>query len=420
MHYDWSSQPSSLRAEDTRPEAFSIARRFLRNAGDERSAELAEVPVADLLRRFGLVTTDGQLTNGGAVLLVGRPEPALDYIRRPRAGADSDARVREGGRSLLEELDEVFTTLRAYNPETHLEQGLVISRLRALPERAAREAIVNGVAHREWTDPAPTVVEHIGATLRITSPGGFFGGVRSDNIINHPSSSRNRALTTALATLRIAEQQGIGVDRMYSDMLRLGHPEPSIEEQDGARVLAVLAGDRPDVAWIRWLAQIDPPVVDDLRLLMSLQRLTHQWWVDAHDLAPHLQVTNTEAEQVVHHLRDLRLAGSAVTYDVQGVPAGRATIVLSISRAAWQALVRLSREARTPRPGPSRDAVALSYARHAGRISTTEFGSIIGASPTNVGGVLRRLEAEGHVEPSWPSRRGAGFYYRFVGPIDES
>lgn len=131
------------------------------------------------------------------------------------------------GRSVLEELAEVFALVRAYNPEVHAEQGLVISRVRALPERAVREAIVNGIAHREWIDGRPTTAEHIGRTLRVTSPGGFYGGVRSDNIINHPPVSRNKDLSQLLATLRIAERQGAGVDRMFADMIRHGHPLPA-------------------------------------------------------------------------------------------------------------------------------------------------------------------------------------------------
>lgn len=45
----------------------------------------------------------------------------------------------------------------------------------------------------------------------MTSPGGFYGGVRSDNIINHPPVSRNKELSQLLATLRIAERQGVEI-----------------------------------------------------------------------------------------------------------------------------------------------------------------------------------------------------------------
>lgn len=412
--YDWSARSSDVPMDAVRPEAVAIARQFLRDSGDARAEDLADATTTDLLRRLAVVTSAGYLTYAGAIAFVGRTTPALDYIRRPAPGADSEARVNVGTRSLLQELAEVFATARAYNPETHVEQGLVIARLRSLPERALREAIVNGIAHREWTDPAATFVEHVGATLRVTSPGGFYGGVRADNIINHPPKSRNTSLSSVLAALRIAESQGIGVDRMFGDMVRLGHPLPTIAELDGNRVLAVLAGERPDTAWMRWLRRITPEVGQDLRLLMSLHRLVERRWTDAEDLTPYLQVTHAEAIQVVDRMRDLTIGNRPVAFDVEGVPPAREGVVLGLTDPAWDELSTLSRESGHRREEPSRDAVALSYARHAGRISTTELASIIGAHATNVGTVLRRLEDDGSLSPSRATRRGAGFFYRYV------
>lgn len=147
------------------------------------------------------------MTNAAAILLVGRPEPAIDYIHRRTAGGDSDQRVRRESRSLVEQLNEVFLAAQANNPIRHIPSGLAVGQVRQLPEHAVREAIVNGVAHRDWNSTAPTVVEHIGGTLRVTSPGGFMPGVNPSNIITHPSKSRNGALTRLLAAIRVAEQE---------------------------------------------------------------------------------------------------------------------------------------------------------------------------------------------------------------------
>lgn len=413
--YDWSNQPTAVPMTHVRPEALAIARRYLRDSGDDRSMDLATASDHDLLRRVGLITADEMLTNAGALLLVGRGDPALDYIRRATSGADSQERINEPGRSLLEEIEQVFTTARAYNPEVHVEQGLVIGRPRALPERAIREAIVNGVAHRTWLDPNPTTVEHVGGTLRVSSPGGFVGGVHADNIINHPSVSRNTALTAALAALHVAERQGIGVDRMFVDMLRMGHPEPEIAERDGPRVLTVLAGDRPDTGWMRWLAAIGGLAQSDLRVLMSLHRLATRWWTDDADLAPYLQVSAVEAEQAIRQLETLDLSGHPVVREVEGVPADRGVTVVALTPYARDELAAYRAESGIPHHDPTREAIALNYADAAGRVSTTELGSILGVSPTNLGAVLRSLERNGVLEPSRPNRRGPGFYYRFVG-----
>lgn len=413
--YDWSAQSSGLQPIQVRAQAVQIARDFLQLSGDPRAEDLAEASEDDLLRRLAVIKDDGTLTNAGALLFAGRRTAALDLIRRPGAGADSEERVHNPGRSVLEELAEVFAVVRAYNPEVHVERGLVIGRVRALPERAVREAIVNGVAHREWTDERPTTVEHIGRTLRVTSPGGFYGGVRSDNIINHPPVSRNKDLSQLLATLRIAERQGVGVDRMFADMIRHGHPSPVIEELDGVAVRTVLAGERPDLGWIEWISSIEPDPRRDLRVLMTLHHLSAQRWTDPVDLYPLLQLTVEESRQAVERLLDHRRAERPVCREIDGIPPSAPVPSVAMDVESVEALAALRRSSGVTSRAPSREQIARSYARARGRISTTELGSIVGAARTNVGGVLRALEHQGDLAPSRESRRGPGFYYRFTG-----
>jgi len=50
-----------------------------------------------------------------------------------------------------------------------------------------------------------------------------------------------------------------------------------------------------------------------------------------------------------------------------------------------------------------------------GRISSTELASLVGAYASNVGAVLKRVEEDGVLGPSRASRRGAGFYQRYIG-----
>jgi hypothetical protein len=59
----------------------------------------------------------------------------------------------------------------------HTPRGLCQWEIRAIPNRALRQAVVNGVVHRDWLSSEPTAVEHIGDTLTVTSPGGLIGGL---------------------------------------------------------------------------------------------------------------------------------------------------------------------------------------------------------------------------------------------------
>ncbi len=413
-HHDWSAQPSHLDESHARATSVEVARGFLRESGESHARDLADVPTADLLRRLNVVTGDGRLTHAGVLAFVGRDTPALDYVRREHAGGDSTTRVRRGGRGVLDELVETFQAFGVHNPVTHVGDGLARGQVHAIPPRAAREAVVNAIAHRDWTVGDPATVEHIGVSLVVTSPGGFYGGVEAANVINHPSRSRNTALTELLASIRVAEREGIGVDRMFQDSLRQGNRLPELEELATPAVRVSLSGERRDPAWPVWLGRIDDRrATADLRWLMSLYHLVTVGWADLLSLAPFLQTSAELTADVVSALWATTIDRRPLLERVDGVPSG-APDAWRLSPSAVGVLRDLDDLGAFRRPWPEPGAVALSYARARGRISTTELGSLLGRAPSNVGSILGRLEDEGRLEPSRPNRRGAGFFYRYV------
>ena len=414
--YDWSALPSDLGVEAVRASAVQRARDFLVAAGDEHSGELAAARDADLLRRLNVLTADGRLTNAGVIAFVGRGVPAIDYVRREVAGGDSVQRLRQAGVGLLEELYDVDSAMAAANPLRHITIGLVNRQVPVLPRRAVREALVNGVAHRDWASPDPTHVEHIGGRLVVTSPGGFIGGVTPHNIITHPSQPRNRALAELLAAVHVAEREGIGVDRMVGDMIRLGYQPPNIDEIPGPFVRAVLLGSSVDTAWMAFLSDLRPEKAgSDLDSLLLLRHLIQTWWVDADTAAPLLQRSTVEAADAINELSKVTAAGHAIIEPVQGVPSS-GTSAWQVTAEALAVLARHDDEAGTTRSSPTRAQIAQSYVAARGRISSTELGSIVGAHPTNLQRLLRELEQEGVLAPGRENRRGAGFYYVRANP----
>lgn len=411
MQYDWSEDESGIAADQASPVALAIARGFLRDSAEEHANDLASATDADLLRRLNVVSPSGMLTNAGVLAFVGRGEPALDFIRRPAPGEDSQLRIRKPGRSLLEELTEVFQALEASVPVAHVPQGLIIGQAREIPLGAAREAIVNGVAHREWGSKDPTTIEYVGHQLRVTSPGGFVEGVTPENILTHPSSSRNRSLAELFASLRIAEREGVGVDRMFRDMVRLGHPAPEISEVVGPYVRATLTGGPADQAWLAWLRQLQPQDARaiDLNSLLVLRGALDIGWVDEDSIAALIQDSSATARVTVQRMFT---SGSTIPplMQVAGTPE-EAGPAWRLSHSAEDQLRSLDLEFGRVRDWPSRLTVARSYVSHRGRISSTELGSLTRAAPTNVGSTLKQLENEGFVSASWPSRRGKGFHY---------
>ncbi|MGJ3508395.1 ATP-binding protein [Enemella sp. A6] len=419
LNYDWSAEESSTPASAARPQALAIARGFLDSSGETLAEELAKVSDAQLLRRLNVVTHDGMLTNAGVLAFVGRSVPCLDYIHRDYAGGDSTARVRRSNRSLLEELAEVFATLEVYNATRHVQAGLVVRQVHDIPVLAAREAVVNGVAHREWGLAQPTVIEHIGRTLRVLSPGGFFGGVNESNIITHPSQSRNAALTQLLADLRVAEREGIGVDRMVREMVRIGHKPPTIREIPGPFVRASLVGDALDEPWIGWLGTIEPAEeAADVSSLLLLRHLLTKGWIDEHQAVPLIQLPVEEAREAIRKLSRAKMGNRSLLTAIDGTPVG-APPAWRLEANALKTLHALDRAAGHDRPLPTRPEIAVSYAKVRGRISSTELGSLVNASATNVGSILKALAEDGVLTPSSPAGRGRGFYYRWAASLDQ-
>lgn len=406
QRFDWSASTSGHRIEDVDGEALAAARRYLRTAGDETSLELAAATDADLLRRLHLVDGAGSLTNAGSLLFVGTPEDGIDYIRRDLPGGDSVVRFRGSGPLLLQ-IDAVDKATQAANRIIHLPDGFVHGQLRAVPQRAAREAIVNGVVHRDWASPHPTVVEHVGDVLAVTSPGGFIGGVNPTNIITHPAVPRYRSLAETVAKLRLAEREGIGVDRMVGDLLAVGLPEPEISEMAGPYVRVGLIGGQPDQELMAFLQRAEPPLRDDLDGLLLLSRLTEHGWVDAQRAMPVLQRPLMEADHSLRRVVATRVDGSPMLIPIQGVPAGQ-PIAYCLSPKARSMLAHRMGSLATE---PGRSKMILDWASARGRLANAEVRTLTSLSQPRVNTLLGRLEDQGLLKAGREKRGGPGFFY---------
>ena len=404
--YDWSAQQSGHSLADARPAAFDIARRYLGNRDTEASRDLADVRDRDLLTRLDLLDAQGWLTIAGSLLFVETPFVGIDYMRRDKPGGDSIERVESTG-PLLEQIWELERAGRFANRTTHVDRGFVHWQIRAIPERAYREAIVNGVTHRDWLAPHPTVVEHIADTLTVTSPGGFIGGVTPHNAITHPAVPRYRSLAQALATLGLAERQGVGIDRMVTEMLAIGRPAPAISEIEGPYVRVTLFGGAPDAAVVAFVADLEPPTAANVNTLLLLEQLCDQGWTDAARAGPLLQRQPDEAAAAIVGLLEARVENEPVSVKVKGVPADHAA-AYRLSNTARKRLAHRLERFSTP---AGRDAMFVSWAQARGRISSAEAADLADITPGYANQRLSALAADDAITPSREKRTGRGFHY---------
>lgn len=143
-------------------------------------------------------------------------------------------------------------------------------------------------------------VEHAPTRLTVTSPGPLVQGVTVENILTTSSRPRNTRLAAAVRVLGLAEEAGIGVDRMYREMVRVGHAPQFQETVD--QVTVTLSGGAPNTHLARFVATLPPAEADDADAMLVLFSLLTRRLVSAPVLAPVLQKQQEEVEFVLRRL----------------------------------------------------------------------------------------------------------------------
>ena len=399
---DPSHHRSGYSTSDIAEEAVASLRRRL-SVVDRSKASL---DLRDLLSRLGLLHDNSDSLNmAGEILLILRDQPSIDYTRRPAPGAQSTARIHEPGLCLLEELDLVEAEATRNNPVAEVSDGFGITRIRAIPERSLREAILNGVCHRDWNRRDPTVVEHIGNELRVTSPGGFIGDVTADNIITHPSQPRYRTLMGAVRQLGLVEQEGVGVDMMVGDLIRIGGQPPLIESTNSPAVRVVLGGRPVDTDRYRFFSTLEPAEAredTDAALLVWRAGNASTPFFTAESCHRLLQRTRNDAQNALLRVSTYSMAGGAPLLTPLAIP--------DAEPPAWLLSQPARHQLGIPRPGL---AAAIAWVRERRQISTAEYRAFTGVSNPTAVAHLKTLAQEEGLVPSRPSGRGPGFHYRY-------
>ncbi len=278
---------------DVRPAAVALARRWT-------GLDASERPDEELLRSLGALRSDGSLTQAGALLFTPADRTALEFTAFDVHGGSVTNTLRPATTaSVLEQLAETETVISGSNTFLTSERGIHHEQIRRIPDRAVREALLNGLIHRDWNRSEPTEVRwtDMDSTLSVRSPGGFPGSVTSDNILSN-REARYPALADLFRALGLVDKQGVGVDRMYRDLIVLGHRPPEITEVAGRYVQCTLVGGVPVYPVLDCVRAVRPePRQSDFRVAVILYELLHQAFITLETTAVALQ-SSTESARV--------------------------------------------------------------------------------------------------------------------------
>lgn len=406
--YDWSAQPSGRGLGDVRPAGTAALRDFLRESGEPDRAALGEAADRDLLARLQLLRPDGRLTRAGDLLLCPAAEPRIRYTLRPAMGARSAARVELSGRGLAEELRAVLDAFSSSNETVSLPAvGLAEGSVEVLPFGAIREALVNAIMHRDWARAGPIVVDHTEAELAVYSPGSFLEGITERTVLTAPSRTRNPLLGNVLRSLRIAEREGTGVDRMFIELVRLGHRPPSFSQRD-AGIRVSLRGGVPVPAVLQVHAALPSALQRSARSAVVIDLLRARPSVSAAEFAEAAQETPDELGGFLDEAVDAGLLQRTANPRRGGIAAWRLTD--AHRDRLGSVLPYYSR--------PAEESVRLiaQLARSQGEVRNQDVQDLLGLTSARASQLLKRAEVDGVVKLG-PGAKPTGRGTCYVPPV---
>jgi ATP-dependent DNA helicase RecG len=215
-----------------------------------------------LLRKVGLLTDSG-LTYASLILfgkkekldmLLPCSEIIFEWRQTPNKTAH-DFRIpwRE---PFFKIYDEVWNTLNARNIRIPFQEGLFQREIFAFSEKPVREALLNAVAHRDYTITTQSIfIKASPEQFFIESPGGLPAGITLENILTK-TAWRNRLIAETLEKAEMVERSGQGMDDIFQITIREGKGMPDLSKTDAFSVRLTIPAQVKDKNFILFLERV--------------------------------------------------------------------------------------------------------------------------------------------------------------------
>ncbi len=178
---------------------------------------------------WGIVDSDGKLTNAGALLADDSP------IRNSRIfctrwngldmtnglGEALDDEELEG--SVIGQLQDAVAFVRNNSHKKWWKEADYREELPDYPERAVSEVICNAIIHRDYMELGSEIhIDMYDDRMEVYSPGGMFDGrlIQQLNPMTVPSKRRNPLLADFFHRLKLMERRGSGMKKIIGEYKR--------------------------------------------------------------------------------------------------------------------------------------------------------------------------------------------------------
>ena len=141
----------------------------------------------------------------------------------------------------------------------------------AYPLPAIKEALLNAVVHRSYTDPNDVQIKIFDDKITIFSPGTFYGGltVAEIQIDNYRSSLRNKLIAEGFYLINVIEKYGSGFIRIRNTLKDYPEVEFDIKEFQGG-VMATFTLKQPGRVTPQVTLQVTLQVTPQVNALLAV------------------------------------------------------------------------------------------------------------------------------------------------------
>lgn len=280
--------PNATLADLDQDRVDSLIRRLQSNRGKA----FADTDEASILRMMGVTmdTDDGPAITLAGLLALGRfPQqffPQLDVtfvaFATPSGEPIADGTRFRDNQSIDGPIPVMVSETMAAMRRNMKRRAIVVGLGREdrweYPEEAIREIVVNALMHRDYhplSHGSQVRVALYPDRLEVSSPGGIYGPIAREDLMNEPvSSSRNARLAKLLEDVEVdstgrtvCENRGSGLLAMAGALRNAGIEPPTID--DAAREFGVTVKNHGllDDEAVEWLSTLDTVGLEDRQRL---------------------------------------------------------------------------------------------------------------------------------------------------------
>jgi ATP-dependent DNA helicase RecG len=201
-----------------------------------KEAEKDDIPT--LLENLQLITPDGEL-KAAAILLFGKNPKKFfvtSYFKIGKFGvSDTELKFQDTVEGNIFDMVEAVITLlkQRYIISTISYEGIQRIERPEYPDAAIREAILNAIVHKDYTD-STIQMSIYNDKIILWNPGKLSEDLTIEKLKSkHPSRARNKNVAEVFFKAGYIESWGRGIEKMIDALKGDGLPEPIFEENSG-------------------------------------------------------------------------------------------------------------------------------------------------------------------------------------------